>query len=227
MLLVVVAALVVVADRVALSATERSLRQELQVSGGLASPPQVSVQGTPFLTQALRGRYDRVDVQATDVPAGELRLAELDVVLTGARVPLSDVISDDVTEVPVDRVDATALVSYAALARRSGPRELTVSPDGDRLKVVGSVEVLGRTLSVSATSTLVLDGDELVVTAEEFDSGAGLADDLLSRALGGRFDLRLPLEGLPYGLQVESVRVSPQGVVVRAGASDAVLTTVP
>lgn len=226
-LLVVLLALLVVADRGALALTERSLRQGLQDSGGLTTAPQVDVQGTPFLTQAIRGRYDRVDVTAAGVQAGELRLAQLDIVLTGAQVPLSDVVAGEVTEVPVDLVEARALVSYADLSRRSGSRQLTVSPVGDRLRVTGSAEVLGRTLSVSATSSLTIEGDELVITAEEFDSGAGLADDLISRALGGLFDLRIPLTGLPYGLRVQSVDVQSQGVVVQARARDAVLRPLP
>jgi len=226
-LLLVVAALVVVIDRVALSLTESSLRQALQDSAGLTGTPQVSVLGTPFLTQALQGRYDRVDVRAAGVQAGDLRLSELDVVLSGVQVPLSEVIAGAVTEVPVSLVEARALVSYAALSSRPGAPKLTVSPAGDRLRVTGSVEVLGRALSVSATSALTIEGDELVVTAERFDSGAGLADGLLSRTLGGRFDLRIALTGLPYGLRVQSVQVAPQGVVVQARATGVVLRPPP
>ena len=54
-----------------------------------------------------------------------------------------------------------------------------------------------------------------MVTAESFEVGNDLANDLVTRALRGRFDLRVPVDGLPYGLQVDGVRVRPEGLAGR------------
>ena len=216
--------LLVVVDRGAAAYAGRSLATQLQRSGGLTAEPTVTVGGFPFLTQAARGRYDRIEVVATEVPAGETRFARLDAVLTGVRVPLSQVLAGAVTEVPVDGVDARALLSYDALSRSSGGRRLTAEAAGDRVRVRGEVDVLGQRLGAAAVSTVALEGDDVVVTAQSFEVGNGVADALLTIALRGRLDLRLSVRDLPYGLAVDAVTVDPAGVLIRATARDTVLT---
>ena len=221
--------LLVAADRVAAAVAERVLADELQRSGGFSSRPEVDVRGVPFLTQALEGRYDRIDVVARDVDAGEVAgtqvvVPRLSATLRGARVPLSDALSGAVTEVPVDRVDARVLLPFSVLQRSSDVGDLTVAPEGDRLRLRGTVEVLGREVSGSALSRLTVEDGSVVVTAESVEVGNDLADDLLGRALDGRFDVRVPLRALPYGLQIDAVTVQPDGLAVRAGATDTVLS---
>ena len=63
--------------------------------------------------------------------------------------------------------------------------------------------MLGQEVSGSALSRLTVEDGSVVVTAESVDVGNDVADDLLGRALDGRFDVRVPLRGLPYGLQVD------------------------
>ncbi len=224
--------LLVVADRAGVVVAERVLADELQRSGGFTSRPDVEVRGVPFLTQALAGRYERIDVVARDVPAGDvagtpLRLSRLTATLHGARVPLGDALSGAVTTVPVDRVDARALLPFDVVQRRTDVGDLTVAPEGDRLRLRGTVEVLGQEVSGSALSRLAVDDGSVVVTAESVEVGNDVADDLLGRALDGRFDVRVPLRGLPYGLQVDAVTVQPDGLAVRAGATGTVLSAPP
>jgi hypothetical protein len=222
--LVVLLALLLVADRVGAAVASRAVAAQVQISAGLAAEPEVSIGGFPFLTQALAGRYEDVRVRADDLPAGELTLSRLDASLTGVEVPLSQALSGAVSEVPVSGVQASALVAYAELARRSGDRSLSVSPVGDRVRVTGSVRVLGKVLEASAVSRVqVVEGD-LLVTAEAYEVGNQKADELISRAVGDRFDLRVPVEGLPYGLEVTGVEVRPEGVAVRATAGATVLS---
>jgi hypothetical protein len=68
-----------------------------------------------------------------------------------------------------------------------------------------------------------VDGGDLVVTAEAYEVGNETADDLLTRALGDRLDLRVPVGELPYGLAVSGVEVSADGVTVVAAAGRTVL----
>jgi hypothetical protein len=83
----------VAADRVSLALTQRAVATQLETSGGLSARPDVSIRGLPFLTQALAGKYDDVEVSARDVTAGGGRLSKLDVTLRGVHVPLSDALS--------------------------------------------------------------------------------------------------------------------------------------
>jgi hypothetical protein len=115
-------------------------------------------------------------------------------------------------------------VAYDQLARRSKERALAVTADGRRLRVTGEVRVLGRTVTATALSRVeVVEGD-LLVTAESYQVGGEVASEVLSRALGGRLDLRVPVEQLPYGLRVTGVEVAPDGVVVLATAGATVLS---
>lgn len=220
--LVVLAGLLAVADRVAASVASNAVADQVVASSSLASA-DVAIGGFPFLAQAISGRYDSVSVVARGVAAGEVTVDRLDATLTGLEVPLSEALSGSVSEVPVESVRATALVAYGELARRSGDRQLTVAPAGDRLKVTGSVSVLGQTVTASALSSVRVEGGAIVVTAESYSVGDAAASEAISRALGGRFDLRIPVTGLPYGLQVSGVGVAPDGVSVTAAAGATVL----
>lgn len=220
--LVVLAGLLAVADRVAASVASRAVADQVVASSSLASA-DVSIGGFPFLTQAVSGRYDSVSVVARGVAAGEVTVDRLDATLTGLEVPLSEALSGSVSEVPVESVRATALVAYAELARRSGDRQLTVAPAGDRLKVTGSVSVLGQTVTASALSSVRVERGAIVITGESFTTGGKAAPEAISRVLGQRLDLRIPVTGLPYGLQVSGVSVDPAGVAVTAEAGATVL----
>lgn len=190
------------------------------------------MRGVPFLTQALAGRYDRIDVVASDVPVGDVdgtsvTVSRLSTTLRGARVPLVDALSGTVTSVPVDRVDARALLPFSLLQPSADVGDLTVGPEGDRLRVRGSVEVFGQEVTGSALSRLAVQDGAVVITAERIDVGNNVTSRLLTRALRGRFDVRLPLGALPYGLEVDDVAVQPDGLAVTAQATDTVLSAPP
>ena len=219
----VLGVLLVIGDRVGASLAEQAVARELAGSG-LGSEPAVEIRGTPFLTQAAAGRYDEVVVQAQDVPSGELRFSRFEATLRGLEVPLSQALSRDVASIPVDVLQARAQVPYDELARRSRAADVTVEPVGERVRVTGRVEVLGRTLSAATLSRVELEGSDVVVTAESFDVGSQTLSAALTRALTGTLDLRLPLRGLPYGLEPTGVEVTPDGVLVDASARDTVLT---
>jgi hypothetical protein len=54
--------------------------------------------------------------------------------------------------------------------------------------------------------------------------GNDFVDDLLGRTLEDRFDVRVPLTGLPYGLVVDAVAVQPDGLAVTARGTDTVVS---
>jgi hypothetical protein len=169
------------------------------------------------------GRYDHVELTATDVSAGAGRLSRLTATLSGVHVPLSDALSGSVSAVPVDAVRSTVLVSYADLGRQLRDRGLSVSAAGELVRVTGSVKVLGRTVSASALSSVTLAGTSLRVTAQRYEVGAAPADRALTGALGGRLDFVVRIGKLPYGLTINDVRVTDAGIIATASARDTVL----
>jgi hypothetical protein len=223
-LLLVLAVLAFVADRMAARSVEAAVAARLADAGELPAPPEVEVRGTPFLTQAVRGRYDDVVVRAEGVQAGSLRVRHFVAQLRGTQVGLRDALEGSVDEVPVDELTARAVLTYTDLTVVVADRGLRVAPaGGGRARVTGSVQVLGRTLEATAISRPTLEGRTIVVTAERFEVGNGVADAVLSTALGNRLDFRVELGALPYGLELTDLRAGGDGVVLHARSDGAVL----
>jgi hypothetical protein len=226
--LLVLGVVAVVADRWTARAVERAVAQQLLLSGGLTSLPEVEIRGTPFLTQAVRGRYDDVVVRAEGVQAGQVRVRQFVAQLTGVQVPLGDVVAGRVVAVPVDGLTARAVLSYADLSAAVADRGLRLAPAGGGLvRVTGTARVLGRELEAAAVSRPELVDGTVVVTPERFEVGNDLADAVLTRALGDRLDVRLDVAALPYGLALTSLRAGGDGIVLQARSDGAVLSARP
>ena len=220
--LLLVVGLLFVADRVTERWAEGYVADQLVEQAGLAAAPEVDARGFPFLTQAVAGRYDDVHISLTAAQLGQPEGTRADVVLRGVRVPLSSVFSGDVQEVPVERIDGTATLSYDLLSAQLGG-DTTLRREGDGLRITRTVEVLGRTLPLTAAGTVALDGDDVVVDVEDA-SGAGVeVPGFLVDRVADLLDLRYAVPALPFGLQLAGLSVADDGVVVRVEATDTVL----
>jgi hypothetical protein len=220
--LVLLVGLAVVADRVAVGYVEDRVGRELADQGGLQGPPDVEITGFPFLTQLVAGRYDEVRISLSADELGQPEGTRADVALHGVRVPFSGVLSGSVSEVPVDRIDGTATLSYDLLSAQLGG-DTTLRREGDGLRITKTVQVAGMTLPLTATGTVALDGDELVVDVARA-SGAGAAiPGFLVGQVSDLLDLRYTIPPLPFGLQLTSVTPAEDGVEVTAEATDTVL----
>ncbi|WP_448626690.1 LmeA family phospholipid-binding protein [Geodermatophilus sp. URMC 64] len=220
--LVVLLGLAVAADRIAVGIAEDRVGEQLATKGGLQGTPSVDINGFPFLTQAVAGDYEDVRIALTAADLGQPEGTSADVALHGVHVPLSDVLSGSVSEVPVDRVDGTATLSYALLSAQLGG-DTTLRREGDGLRITRTVEIAGFTLPLTAAGTVTLDGDDLLVDVEEA-SGAGVdVPGFLVGQVSDLLDIRYTIPALPFGLQLTSVRPADDGVVVTVEAQDAVL----
>jgi hypothetical protein len=223
LLVVVVAllALAVVADRVAVGVAEDRVAGELATKGGLQGTPTVDITGFPFLTQVLAGRYDDVRISLTD-QLGQPDGTRADVALHGVEVPLKAVLSGSVRQVPVERIDGTATLSYELLSAELGPGT-TLTPEGSGLRITRTVPLMGRDVPLTAVGSVVLDGNELVIDVEQA-TGAGVdLPGFLVEQASDLLDLRYEIPALPFGLQLTDVTPAADGVVVRVEARDAVL----
>src|SRR3954466_11653079 len=197
-LLVVLLGLAVVADRVSLGVAERTVAERLAEAGNLSGAPEVDIRGFPFLTQAIGGRYDDVRISLTSAELGQPEGTRADIALHGVHVPLSDALSGSVQEVPVDRIDGTATLSYDLLSAQLGG-DTTLRREGDGLRITKTVELLGQTIPLTATGTVTLDGNELVVDVEDA-SGAGVdVPEFLVSRVSDLLDVRYTVPALPFG----------------------------
>jgi hypothetical protein len=220
--LVVVLGLAVAADRIAVGIAEDKVAEQLAAKGGLAGTPSVDIAGFPFLTQAIAGDYDDVRISLTAADLGQPAGTRADVRLHGVHVPLSSVLSGSVSQVPVDRIDGTATLSYALLAAQLGG-DTTLRREGDGLRITKTVEVLGQTLPLTAVGTVTLDGNDLVVDVQKA-AGAGVdIPGFLVDRVSDLLDIRYTVPALPFGLRLTGVEPADDGVDITVAAQDTVL----
>jgi hypothetical protein len=222
---VVLALLLIAVDRLAWWGAERGLAVAIQDSQHLTERPDVYVEGFPFLTQAVRGRYDQVDGTIHDLTVDRgVTISELAVQLRGVHVGLGELLRQEVTSAPVDAASAQALVGYGAL-----DAAVAANLSSDALHVrfgPGKNGLLAVTGTFdNGTISARLNG-QARLTAEDGDLVVGLQPD----SLGGvpavirsqivqllAISYRLP--DLPLGFQARSVSVGPDGVLVKAAAT--------
>ena len=222
-LLGVVLGVLVVVDRVGVGIAEDRVAEQLADRGQLAGTPDVEITGFPFLTQAVSGRYSDVRIHLTAEELGQPAGTRADVSLQGVHVPLSDALSGSVQQIPVDRVDGTATLSYALLADQLGG-DTTLTQDGDGIRLTKSVEVLGVDFPVTAAGTVTLDGQDVVIDVHDASAGAVDVPDFVLDTADELLDFRYRVPALPFGLQLTSVQPAAGGVDVRVQARDTVLS---
>jgi hypothetical protein len=218
-LLLIVLGVLVVVDRVGVGLAERRVAEQLAARGGLAGTPEVDITGFPFLTQAVSGTYDGVRIQLTAEELGQPAGTRADVWLRGVHVPLSEAVSGSVQQIPVDRVDGTATLPYALLAQQLGG-DTTLTQDGDGIRLTKNVHLLGFDFPVTATGTVRLDGQDVVVDVSDVSAGSVDVPDAVLQTAADRLDFSYRLPALPFGLQLTGVQAVAAGVDVRVQAQD-------
>lgn len=222
--------LLVIAAIVADGAVRGAIRDEVaaQVRAALdldpEHPVEVDIAGRSVLWQLATGRFERVDVDAGEIAAGDLT-GDLTMSATG--------IPTDRTQ-PTDRIDARFVVAegdIAAIAGAlSGASIEEVALDGGQIRFRSTLDLLGLPLEVGVgllpaavdgalsftPASLVLGDEELDLEsfAEQF---GGLGDGLLSA------QSVCVAEHLPSGLVLEEVVVEDDELVIALGADDVAL----
>lgn len=101
------------------------LRSQLQVH----DDPRVAVRGFPFTTQALAGDYRTITVDAGGVRVNkQIRNLAFSLNLRDVRVPISKLATGTADRIPVAKVDGSAQISSADLARMLHLSDLQLSP---------------------------------------------------------------------------------------------------
>src|SRR6478752_10278477 len=103
--LVLLLVLLAVLDRVAVTGVQREIATRATAKYDLATPPEVTILGIPFLTQAVAGRYDEVKVAAGAMNLAGVELSSVDFTLYGVTAPLEDlVLHADQVDIRAQRV---------------------------------------------------------------------------------------------------------------------------
>jgi hypothetical protein len=220
--LVVLLAVLVAADRIAVAVAQGEVAERVAAEAGLDDEPDVQITGFPFLTQVVAGRYDDVRIQLDaadlDQPAG----TRADIHLRGVDLPLSDALSGSVAQIPVERIDGVALLPYDLLAEAIGP-DTSLERAGEQVTITRTVDVLGQQAELTAAGQVTLDGDQLVIDVENASAAGVDVPDAVVSAGSDLLALRYDLPQLPFGLELTGVAPGAQGVEVSAESPGAVL----
>ncbi|MBM0278701.1 LmeA family phospholipid-binding protein [Micromonospora tarensis] len=228
-LLLLLAGLLVVADRVAVGVAERTIAdrvsQEIAKQGAQSARPNVEVAGTPFLTQVLDGQYQRITIKLRDVRASvegdAVRLPVLDVTARDVRASL-DTLRTGQGDIVADTVNGAGTISYDSLAALLNRPGLTLGEQNGKLAVTAPVDILGQKLTVAGTADItVADNGAVALRFTDLDA-AGLPNLPLARAMLNNYakgiSVAVPLPDLPFQLTVREVRPLPEGLAVTADA---------
>ena len=222
-LVVVLAVLVVAADRVGLLVAERQIASRVQSSQDLNARPDVDIEGFPFLTQVLANDFPTVKLAAQDFVVGSsdrrLRLADLDARLHDVRAV------DNFSGATAQTADGTAMLTYPELSRALG---VTVGyAGGGRVQTSSSVEVLGKSVTGTASAEVgVAGGDELTFSSVRVgvpQAGVSVPEQLTDQ-LSSIFKSKLSLRGLPFHLRIQQLVATEDGVRIAATARNLVLS---
>ncbi|MEV0963867.1 MULTISPECIES: DUF2993 domain-containing protein [unclassified Streptomyces] len=217
---VVLGGLFVAADRLLLDYAEQEAAEKVKARQGSSGTTEVSIAGFPFLTQVAGKELERVDVtvRGAEASAGGRRI-----VITEMSAALHDVrLGGGFSSATATTATGTARISYADLAR-AADEDVTLAYGGDgKVKVTGSVDIAGRTLSRGVVSTVSLvDGDTIRVRADEVP-GEGIP--MLENLIRQKTDFDREISGLPQGMELEKVQAEENGLVITVSGRNVPLT---
>ncbi|MDQ1037161.1 hypothetical protein QFZ75_003577 [Streptomyces sp. V3I8] len=237
---VVLGGLFVIADRVAVGFAEDEAADRLRTNEGLASTPDVSIKGFPFLTQVVGGELDEVEVGIKDYEADtsgattgagsgdapdKILIGNLTAHMRGVAF------SGDYSSAKATSATGTATISYAELLKVAKGEPVDVATgvtaqvvglsDGGNGKIKVEVEatVLGRKLPqpVSVLSSVRVKGDTVEVQADSLPNlGVRLAEEKVRLIT----DFQQKIDGLPGGIKLDKVKAADKGVDIDVKGSD-------
>jgi hypothetical protein len=232
-LLVLIGGLLVAADRVAAYAAERTVarqaKQELAAQQiTTAQDPVVHVSGIPFLTQVVRGRYEKITIDVVKPSAQGVTLDDLFVVATGVNASTGALLNGS-GQVTADNVTGTARLDWDSAQKlidlsQFGGSGATVSalPDGE-VQIKAPVSVGTVSANLTATGTIQIAGENAKVHITKVTVAGGGLPQVVQNALGAitrQLSFTVQIPPLPYHLKVTDVQARPEGVTVIATATD-------
>lgn len=228
---VILAALFVVVDRVAVHFAEGEAADKLKATENLDDTPDVSIKGFPFLTQVAGGSLDDVEVgiktyEAATGNGGEtIRIDDLKADMKGVDF------SGDYSSATASTATGTATVAYDELLKTAKSEPTQVAPgitatvtglsDGGNGKIKVAVDVKAGSTDmgkVSVLSTVTVEGDKVKVHADNLPSISGLT--LAEDRVRDITDFQQVIDQLPGGIKLNAVRAEKNGVEIMVKGSN-------
>ncbi|NLT29336.1 MAG: DUF2993 domain-containing protein [Propionibacterium sp.] len=209
---------VIVGDRMARDYVEDEFAAGVRQELGLDVPPEVTINGWPFLWQLWQRSFDHVEMTA---PRATLSDQNRSIVVDDLHLNLHAVnASQDFTEIVAERLDATGRLSWQELSTLvQGGQVSQAGPD--RIKIRYALEVFGESIDVEASGRPVLDAaaqkleiEDVTLRVVGMDVPQVITDELMKLRLG-EIDLALPM-----GLRVDALEVADRGIELEVSGTE-------
>lgn len=239
--LVVLVGVLVLVDVGAATYTEQRISRTLRESQRLPTDPSVSVAGFPFLTQLVDGRYERVDIEAADVPAPDLGPVSVSATLRDVAVPASQVLSGSISSFTAGEVSTEVRVPATTLGQRLDVPDLQITPAGPGpaagpgasgavLTGTASAGILRQVVSVQAELSVARDG--ILVRATDVALGRPGGQQtrlpgLLAPLVLNRISRTVPVGALPFNVTPTAVRVEGSDLVLVGDGTNVTVSVPP
>jgi hypothetical protein len=196
-----------------------SLGSGASSSAGTASPrptgsPTVAEQ--PADLAADETWLGSVDLRSQDVVSAKGDL--VDVVAKGSGVRFSN------KGLQAQTLDIDATIPFATVAEQVG-QDVTVYDAGNgKTGVERKVTILGRDITLKATGTVTAEGGQLLIEPETIDlGGPSFLDAAASGLARSLATIRQDVPGVPTGMSLDAVAVTPQGFDAQLSGTDVVV----
>ncbi len=206
-ILIVLVGLLVAADFGAKAIAENEVATQIQKQG-ISQKPSVSIAGFPFLTQVISRDVNSMQISWHDLQEGPVTFKSINAVLNGVHI------NSSFNGATVSHLTGTAVITFGALSN-------AVSSQVGALGALGGA---GLTLTDAGPDEIKASLD-LVITSASATwrvsrlSGNRISIQLVdsnglpSQLLDSVRNITIPLSGLPLHLQVQTVSITPNGVV--------------
>jgi hypothetical protein len=214
--LVIIVVLLVAIDFAARAAAENVMAGKIEQQG-LQHKPSVSIDGFPFLTQVASRDFGQVNLAAADQTEGPVTITSINA--TARDIKLNSYAFSSGT---IGSLSGTALISFSSLGntltQQVGPLGSLLNGAGLSLTAAGPHEVKAslNVLVVSGSATWRVSR----LSNNRLDVRLVSSSQLPSSLLSSIQDITLQLPKLPLGLTIDSVQVSPAGVVGRVSGTN-------
>lgn len=225
---VVLGVLFVVVDRVAVHFAEGKAADELRTTENLASTPDVSIKGFPFLTQLAGGKLDDVEVGIKDYEADtgnggqKIRIDDLRADMRGVKF------SGDYSSATASSATGAATIAYDELlkAARSEPTDVGLGITaqlvglsyGGNGKVKVAIKLSALPKPISVLSSVTVKNNKVQLHAGSLPKLPGVR--LVENRIRSITDFQQVIDQLPGDIRLDSVRAAKDGVEITVKGSD-------
>jgi len=158
-----------------------------------------------------------VDLRSEDVVSAKGDL--VDVVATGSGVRFSD------AGLLAQSLDIDATIPFTTVATQVGADVTVYDAGNGKTGVERTVTILGRELNLKATGTVSADGGQLLIEPETVDlGGPSFLDSAASALARSLATIRQDVPGVPEGMSLTAVEVTPEGFDAQLTGTDVVVT---